>query len=656
MSTHVSYPAYQASRTTPQHARQSREGTAGIVAASLLAMIGYALLDWGLGWSGATWPVRVLMFPVTLVEKWDFLSTILVDGEWSIGMLMTRIALYVPLKIGWGFPVIGAWFMTMALSAVNPRRGLISVPLTVIVFTGVFGHFFGLVYARSAAADLDAACPALTDGPSEGVMAGTCELDGEERARIAHKLHRSLMMGRGLAQTRYEIGRYFAAMDDVGAARDAFDSVSEGALPADHEELAAGWVAALASGRPGDAVAGLRGTGGRSAGVGDPPGGAGAAGALAEDLRAERLERFRDAIPAIPRLQIVGLCVVLVVLVLVNWRSGLLALGSSVVGSGIGVLLGLLVLVFREVTVDWSGLSMLWIGVAGTWLYLALWAHLVLRAVYPWQPVCEWLEIEPGGRRVDEKLVAGMLPAVFCLPVIFCGTIQAGVGLAILGDALLALAVLIAGTVIWFADVDRRPHLSRFLARWRDRTVDCLDRGAAPSPDPQWRHDGTLTRAGLWRRFCAHSIDAVFLGFVVMAPLVALFSIPPHLSAGLWMMVWFKYSTFMVAYSGQTLGMRVLGIAVVGRDGRVIGVIRSATRFWAWFFFTFVPPLGIVSTIVGLVSHKDRMLHDMVASTYVVRVRQIASWRAVVGHVTGSLQAGAFSILGLMMVVGIALA
>jgi uncharacterized RDD family membrane protein YckC len=88
-------------------------------------------------------------------------------------------------------------------------------------------------------------------------------------------------------------------------------------------------------------------------------------------------------------------------------------------------------------------------------------------------------------------------------------------------------------------------------------------------------------------------------------------------SLGLWLLLYFSYP---IAVSGRTLGMALVGLQVVTKDGRDVEATRAVLR-------TIVLPFSVIFLAIGivliLVNRDRRALHDLVAGTAVVY-----SWNA----------------------------
>lgn len=110
---------------------------------------------------------------------------------------------------------------------------------------------------------------------------------------------------------------------------------------------------------------------------------------------------------------------------------------------------------------------------------------------------------------------------------------------------------------------------------------------------------------GFWRRFLAGIVDAIiisFLGFVPYAWVVSLL-----------------YYPLLIAFYGQTVGKKLLGLKVVNKDDESpIGLFDAVVREWLGKFVSaIVFLLGFV--LIGVDSKKEG-LHDKIAKTHVVRV------------------------------------
>jgi len=133
--------------------------------------------------------------------------------------------------------------------------------------------------------------------------------------------------------------------------------------------------------------------------------------------------------------------------------------------------------------------------------------------------------------------------------------------------------------------------------------------------------------AGFWIRVLAFLIDALAIGVVVSAVTVGQAGIviwDHWFQLVAWRnlietLIGFAYFTlFWSAFGGgQTLGMRLLGLQVVGTDGRPIGYAAGVIR-WIGII------ISAAAVLIGLVwvafDPRKQGWHDKIASTYVVHV------------------------------------
>ncbi len=129
----------------------------------------------------------------------------------------------------------------------------------------------------------------------------------------------------------------------------------------------------------------------------------------------------------------------------------------------------------------------------------------------------------------------------------------------------------------------------------------------------------TTRYAGFWVRAVAYLIDAVILGLVggVLSgvglhsrSVDAQSSSPSALLSLIYFgLLWSHYG------GGQTLGMRLLRLRVVGTDGSQIGVLRALLR-WLFLVISFV--VCFIGVIWVAFDPQKQGWHDKIASTYVI--------------------------------------
>jgi uncharacterized RDD family membrane protein YckC len=149
-----------------------------------------------------------------------------------------------------------------------------------------------------------------------------------------------------------------------------------------------------------------------------------------------------------------------------------------------------------------------------------------------------------------------------------------------------------------------------------------LDERLSPRPA-----DPSMPFAGLWSRGAAFAVDLVFAHviFLVATALVGLVGslvgdLRPvwlfgALAGGGWMLLVGGYFAFFWTLGGQTPGMRLLHLRVIGRSGQPLGLGRALLRFVALL-------LAIIPLFAGLLpilfDGKRRGLQDFVAQTIVL--------------------------------------
>jgi len=135
-----------------------------------------------------------------------------------------------------------------------------------------------------------------------------------------------------------------------------------------------------------------------------------------------------------------------------------------------------------------------------------------------------------------------------------------------------------------------------------------------------------LPRAPALRRAASWAVDAVLIAAAAAAPLaLAARSLAPGAdplealgppAAALVALLGFSYATLAHALMGATAGKRLLGLRVVGPDGRAPSIGRSGVR--AAVAVVGAGALGL-PILAALFTRRGRALHDVAARTAVVR-------------------------------------
>lgn len=95
------------------------------------------------------------------------------------------------------------------------------------------------------------------------------------------------------------------------------------------------------------------------------------------------------------------------------------------------------------------------------------------------------------------------------------------------------------------------------------------------------------------------------------------------IGAAIWFLplVYLAYEIPGIAVGGQTLGKKMMGIAVVRTDGLIgIGLDRSLTRFIVLMICSCIPFLGLLALGWYLFDPRRQNVPDKAAHTFVIRV------------------------------------
>jgi uncharacterized RDD family membrane protein YckC len=154
---------------------------------------------------------------------------------------------------------------------------------------------------------------------------------------------------------------------------------------------------------------------------------------------------------------------------------------------------------------------------------------------------------------------------------------------------------------------------------------------AAPPPPPVWEAQTTgaaqVAYGGFWIRLVAYIIDAILLTFVVgglgsilglnlmetdwerQDPLFNLLSV---------VIGWLYFALMESSERGATVGKMALGLRVVTSNGQRLSFMNATGRYFAKIISAII--LGIGFLMIAF-TDKKRGLHDMIASTLVIKVR-----------------------------------
>ena len=155
---------------------------------------------------------------------------------------------------------------------------------------------------------------------------------------------------------------------------------------------------------------------------------------------------------------------------------------------------------------------------------------------------------------------------------------------------------------------------------------------SAPPPPPVWdaRPAGATAQVaygGFWIRFVAYLIDAILLSVVygVVATVLGVDLMSPDFvnyapEANLISLLvgWLYFALLESSERGATVGKMAMGLRVVSNDGQRISFLNATGRYFAKIISAIILCIGFI--MIGFTERK-RGLHDMLASTLVIKVR-----------------------------------
>lgn len=156
---------------------------------------------------------------------------------------------------------------------------------------------------------------------------------------------------------------------------------------------------------------------------------------------------------------------------------------------------------------------------------------------------------------------------------------------------------------------------------------------SVPQADPVQHHSKNanivqykLKYAGFWTRFWAYTIDSVIVWAVsgiILKPLFRIMDIKisnpsfllfsPYKIALL--ILFLLYFALMTKFLGQTIGKMILGIKVVGKNGKNL---TWSTVIFREVIGRFISKLLTIPYLLVVFMPKKEAMHDLFADTYVV--------------------------------------
>ena len=157
--------------------------------------------------------------------------------------------------------------------------------------------------------------------------------------------------------------------------------------------------------------------------------------------------------------------------------------------------------------------------------------------------------------------------------------------------------------------------------------------GSAPPPPPVWgagqASPSQVAYGGFWIRFVAYIIDSIVLsiaggaiGFIFGLGLAAGHGGRDAAQFGGYAIgiaiAWLYFALMESSERGATLGKMAMGLRVVSNEGQRISFMNATGRYFAKFISAIILLIGFI--MIGFTDRK-RGLHDMIASTLVIKVR-----------------------------------
>jgi uncharacterized RDD family membrane protein YckC len=120
--------------------------------------------------------------------------------------------------------------------------------------------------------------------------------------------------------------------------------------------------------------------------------------------------------------------------------------------------------------------------------------------------------------------------------------------------------------------------------------------------------------SGFWRRIAAYLVDALILAI----PNIILSRIGGAGSLAVIVVDWIYFAYQESSPAQATIGKRALGIKVTNTEGNPISFGRATGRYFAKI-------LSVITLLIGVImiafTSKKQGLHDMIASTLVVKTK-----------------------------------
>ena len=155
---------------------------------------------------------------------------------------------------------------------------------------------------------------------------------------------------------------------------------------------------------------------------------------------------------------------------------------------------------------------------------------------------------------------------------------------------------------------------------------------AAPPPPPVWDATPAGTTpvgyGGFWVRVVAYVIDAILVS-IVLGVVMSLFGLryvdpddlshfDPTVNILSILVFWLYFALMESSERGATVGKMAMGLRVVSNEGKRISFLNATGRYFAKILAGAIFCIGY---IMGGFTERKRGLHDMIASTLVIKTR-----------------------------------
>ena len=159
----------------------------------------------------------------------------------------------------------------------------------------------------------------------------------------------------------------------------------------------------------------------------------------------------------------------------------------------------------------------------------------------------------------------------------------------------------------------------------------CSSRDFTVTADPiaPFSIEATVKRSNIWRylflRWLGAWIDLIVLSLFLLIPDLVLGNLLYQETIWIWLVPLIIYFPVLEGIWGRSLGKLITGMRVVDNSGNAPGIWKSILRTITRFIE--VNPVvagGLPAGIAVAMSQKRQRLGDMLARTYVVRVKDLA--------------------------------